>query len=399
MITPPAEPEKEVVQDVLPPEIDEPAVPIDLVQLQPWHKARKQFIRERQWIHYSRSLIKKEKGSPGLPDGVGDKPEVLYLTLPGIDYLDVRLMAEVCADMDCCLTSTGFLSGGEKNPYVARAKVREEALIEGGYITEKSHTFDKPLQEISQEGRVYRQLKRMGPFHIVNIDACGSIARPAEQGALRLIETIHRIVEFQIAYKSGAWLLFLTVDVRKDTVAGDTLKGLQKAIIDNAYENDAFRIEALKIFGRSDGNIEEVVSEVSRGSGEQFLKFFSLSLAKWLLHLVRKTNWNLLTHDAYFYSTYTDQERNVPSMPCLAFEFIPPPKGIIDSTGASRALPVKNENIGDTSVRAADKIAEMVNLDEKMYSCPALRSELSNRTKILLEEAGYATAVLDKMES
>src|ERR1700692_2937084 len=102
-----------IANDVLPSEVVEPAVPIPLSSLQPWHRPRKQFIRETQWVRYSRRLIERLKGTPALRTEVGERPEVRCLTLPGIDYLDVRLLADMCRDLGCILTSSGFLAAAE----------------------------------------------------------------------------------------------------------------------------------------------------------------------------------------------------------------------------------------------------------------------------------------------
>ena len=166
------ETDRQIAADILPAQIDDPAVPIELNVLHPWHRPRKQLVRERQWLYFSRHLIQGEKGQPGLPCPPNGDPEVRYLTLPGIDYLDVRQLADVCRELGCRLTSTGFQSGGEKNPYVARAKVREKSLIDAGHISINSHTFPRRFEDITHaDSQAYRDLKRKGPFHIVNIDA------------------------------------------------------------------------------------------------------------------------------------------------------------------------------------------------------------------------------------
>ena len=56
-----------LADDVLPPEIEELAVPADLDRIFPWHRPRKQLIREEQWMRYSRHLIEREKGRAWLP--------------------------------------------------------------------------------------------------------------------------------------------------------------------------------------------------------------------------------------------------------------------------------------------------------------------------------------------
>ena len=386
-----------IADEILPVEIDEPAVPVELDTLQPWHRPRKQFIREHQWIYFARRLISSEKGSAGLPDPAEGLPEVRYLSLPGIDYLDVRMLAALCAEHECCLTNTGFLAGSERHRQVARAVDREESLIRAGHITRNSQTYNRRLEEIADRGQAYRELERRGPFHIVNIDVCGSIAAPTAQHSRRLIDAIYRIVEFQIADKTHGWLLFVTADVRHDSLATHTLSGLCKAIRQNAKEDPEFRREVLSLFDQNDADIATVVNDASGSTGDKFLKLFSLGFAKWLLHLAYQKNWDVKTHNTYCYSTQV-QGKEAPTMACLAFEFLAPPPGLPDRLQVTRAEPAGGRQTENTSIRAAKKVSEMDNLDRRMQLCNDLRTELMVRTKELLFEAGYTESALTKLE-
>lgn len=382
---------------VLPPDVLDLAVPVELDELQPWHRPRKQFVREQQWVYFARRLIQRERDSPGLvvpPQGL---PDVRYMTLPGTDYLDVRLLADVCSDLDCSLTSTGFLSGGEGNPHIARAKVREASLVRTGLITDASHTFRERVEEITPlTGPVYQLLGRRGPFHIINLDACGSMAGPNAEHSRRLIEAIHRILEFQFNNKRGRWLLFLTSDARPDSIEATTLCRLCDAVIDNARDDAEFQQRLVQLFGRQDAPVDTIVRRARESSGHTFLTIFALSLAKWFVHFADSKNWDTKTHTAYCYST-THSDSDPPTLVSLAFEFSPRQVGLKDRFRVSRAEPAEARRLQNTSVRAIDKISDMTNLDDRMRACHALRERLRARTKDLLTEAGYSAAALSAL--
>ena len=278
----PDEPGRPIADEVLPAQIDELAVPAKLDELLPWHHPRKQLVREEQWMYLSRRLIEGERGRLGFPGSPDTNPEVRFLTLPGIDYLDVRQLADVCRDLDCSLTSTGFQSGGERNADVARAQLREKALIDAGHITSRSHTFPRRFEDIaSTNSQAYRELKARGPFHIVNIDACGSIAAPQANHPNRLIDAVYRIVELQLELMTGRWLLFVTADVRPDSVAGETIDRLCDPIFENANTNEEFRNRAVPLLAPGEVDIRAAVRTASARPGTTFLRLFSLGLAKW----------------------------------------------------------------------------------------------------------------------
>ena len=391
------ETDQQIVDGVLPPPVDAPAVPVRLNTLFPWHRPRKQLVREEQWIYFSRRLITQERGRPTLPEVADGDPEVRYLTLPGIDYLDVRLLASLCRKLNCCLTSTGFQSGGEDNAYVARAQLREKSLIDAGHITSHSHTFARRFEDIiHRRGQAYRDLRRRGPFHIVNIDACGSIAPPGADHANRLIDALYRILELQFELMTGRWLLFVTADVRPDSIAQQTLDRLCNAIFANADANEDFRTRATPFLNPEEVDIRAAVKTASARVGTTFLQLFSLGLAKWLLDLAKGKRWDMKTHHPYCYSTMPTHD-DTPSMACLAFEFVPPPAGLQDRFRIARAKPAPDPHPEDTSIRAADKIRDMANADSRITADEPLRTRMTENLRRWLEEAGYEAAALEAL--
>lgn len=389
--------DQDIVESALPAQIDELAVPADLDRLLPWHKPRKQLVRERQWIQLSRRLIKGERNKPGLlAPGRADR-EVRYLTLPGMDFLDVRQLADVCRELGCALTSTGFESGGEGNRYVARAQMREKSLMDAGHITRHSHTFPRRFEDIVYtSGDAYLDLKRRAPFHIVNIDACGSIAKPEAEHAARLIEALHRIVELQLELISGRWLLFVTTHAQAGAISQQTLGRLWNAIIENANDDEDFRERAENLLTVGARSIREAVQVAATRDGIPFLQVFSLGLAKWFLHMVRGKGWDMQTHVPYCYSTMPDGV-NTPSMVCLAFEFLPPPAALEDPFGVGLPKPVVVAAREDASARAVNKIGEMADADVKIRSDPEIRARVTQNLCRGLEEIGYPRSVLAKL--
>ena len=389
------EDDSQIAKDVLPVPTEEPAVPVELNKLKPWHLPRKQFIRERQWLYFAKRLIKNEKGSPGLPDQ--GEPEVRYLTLPGIDYLDARIIGHACNEFQCKLTTTGFLV--DNDPNIARAKMREQALIDSGYISDKSFTQPSLFQDLADKNsQAYRDIYQKGPFHIVNVDACGSIAPPAAQ-TRRLIEAIHQLVTFQLAYKPGRWLFFLTTDARPDSVAGETVTSLWSTVKRNAKSDEEFRRKVLSLFGLPKDAAISDLHQLFSNPGEQFLRLFSLGFGKWLLHLAKGYSYRMQAHSAYCYSTTVEGDET-PTMACLAFEFIGKEPNQPDPFGVARPDPQRVHAIDQgpsDSVRVAKKMGEMANLDLRMEADDHLRIEMTEATKSLLEEAGYPPEVLQQL--
>src|SRR5712671_1554546 len=68
----------------------------------PWHRPRKQFVRNDQWCHYIQELLKELNMDSGT---------LTYFGLPGVDLLDVRYFgAVVCEPRSLKLRFLGFNS-------------------------------------------------------------------------------------------------------------------------------------------------------------------------------------------------------------------------------------------------------------------------------------------------
>ena len=192
---------------------------------------------------------------------------------------------------------------------------------------------------------------------------------------------------------TGRWLLFVTADARPDSIAGETLTRLCNSIFSNADANEDFRRRAILLFDSKGIDIRLATARASKNIGEEFLRLFSLGFAKWLIALAGQMHWDMKTHPPFCYSTMP-QGSKIPSMACLAFEFLPPPRGLPDPFGVARAQPAPVVEREDTSVRAANMIGCMNNADSQMESNEALRTRMIENLRNLLKEAGYDPAVL-----
>lgn len=375
---------------VLPTEIVEAAVPIALDTLQPWHQPRKQFIRERQWRLYSEHLIDRLEGRPSLNAG-----KLKYLTLPGIDQFDVEILGELCVEKGLSLEAIGFLAEAEKEPIRARAQVRSESLIKRGLTSDTSVLFPYRLEEVSAtNGQAYREIRSRAPFHIINVDACGSIALPRAQHSARIIDALHRLIEIQLEAMRDPWMLFLTTDARSANLSADVIQALKAAIRQNSEGSDAFRDGAISCFGRAGQTLDQAFAHADAAPGS-FVSMFSLGLAKWLLHNADLHNWDVKSKAFYCYSTRLAEEDGV-SMPCLAFEFALRPVQLEDPFGAVRPNvrpepPVRP----DYSLMALRRASEIVDLDARLNADAALKSELATTQMQLLQDAGYHAAVVE----
>lgn len=396
----------EFAEESLPAPVSTDAVPIRLNSLFPWHRPRKQKVRQDQWVGLTTMLIRKLKEQNvlvpqriTLPDGTPFQqlPEVRYLTLPGLDYLDVRLIGEICGGNNCALESVGFLSDAEDPAMLARARVRETSLIQAGYLKDTSITLPRDFESICNiESGTLRELKRRAPFHIVNIDACGSIALASAMHSRRLIDAIYRLVELQLSKANHRWLLFVTADARNGDLDPATFEALCDAVRENARSSADFEAGAIALLHPGAGELDRAIAAAKAADGRPFLNVFSLGFAKWLLHLAQTKQWSVKLKRSHCYSTRPADDPS-PSMISLAFEFVPPLVGLVDTFGVSRQMPSPSGSGMDPSMQILAGAGQMDDLDALLEADAALSASLNASTHSLLAEAGYEETALSPL--
>jgi len=396
----------EFAEESLPAPVSTDAVPIRLNSLFPWHRPRKQKIRQDQWVGLAARLIQKLKDQNvlapqpiTLADGtsITRPPEVRYLTLPGLDYLDVRLIGEMCNSSDCSLETVGFLSDAEDAGTMARARVRETSLIQAGYIKDTSITLPRDFESIcSTDSGTLRELKRRAPFHVVNIDACGSIAPANATHSRRLIDAIHRLVELQLSKATHRWLLFVTVDARDGDLDSATFEKLCDAVRENAKASAEFETGTIAFLHPGATDLESAIAAAKSGDGRPFLNIFSLGFAKWLLHMAGAKQWSVRLKRSHCYSTRSATDP-APSMVSLALEFLPPPVGLADPFGVSRQKPSPGGATEDPSMQILASAALIDDLDVLLDADAELSTNLNASTHLLLAEAGYEADALSPL--
>lgn len=384
----------DIGQSVLAVDVEEVAVPIPLNELQPWHRPRKQYVREHQWKACTSHLIQRLRSSnaQSISDG-----KLKYLTLPGIDHFDVEVVGDVARANQLGLEVTGFLSEAEREPVRARSKVREDSLIKKGVMQDTSITFDYNFEQIaSRNGQAYREIRNRAPFHIVNIDACGSIAPPTAQQPSRIINGLFSLVELQFQRMADPWCLFLTTDALLENVSADVVEAMSEAIRENAAASENFRVGAVNVLSEDEGDFESALSNADT-IPRRFLNKFSLGFSKWLLHNANAHGWNLKAKAFFCYST-TPAEDDRASMPCLAFEFRKQPVIMDDLFNAVQNPPAHDNNEADYSMIALQRVREMIDLDEYLLANGDVMQEFAIKQRQLLVGAGYSQEALDAFD-
>lgn len=368
----------------LPEEVEELVTPKKL-EFAPWHKPRKQYVRKFQWVHHARGIIDQLRQGGHLNHGAPLK----YLTLPGPDLLDVRLLADVCSDEDIPLQYTGFCHASESDAERLRRNIHQFSIEHDERIVKGSEVHPARIEDVvNPRSDAETLMHRNGPYDIINLDACSPIANDNHDRTDRLIDAVRKIVQFQLNKSRQPWMLYLTTPFQIDSVSEQSLEALHNQIIENAKNDIDFANELAENFNNGE-NIDEYLDRTTELNGVEFVTSATLGLSKWFVHLADQANYAVKKMEGFCYSLFAEEPFE-PNMVSVCYLFLPNEIPILDGTGltpngegAGGAAPISDH------LRALRRSLGLINLDDLLRSEAETKMLMINETKELLRNAGY----------
>lgn len=364
--------------------VEELGVPKKL-EFAPWHKPRKQYVRKFQWVHHARGIIAQLRQAGKLDHGAPLK----YLTLPGPDLLDVRLLADVCSDEEIPLQYTGFCHTSESDAERLRRNIHQFSIEHEERITRGSEVHTARIEDVAvRRSEAETLMQRNGPFDIINLDACSPIANDNHERTDRLIDAVRKIVQFQLNKSRQPWMLYLTTPFQTDSVSNQSLEALHAQITENAQNDEDFAAE-LSVYFRDGESIGEYLVRTAQLNGNDFVASVTLGLSKWFVHLATQANYSVKKLEGYCYSLFAEEPFE-PNMISVCYLFLPDEIPILDGTGLT---PNDEGEVGVAPIsdhlRALRRSLNLTNLDDLMLAESDTRTSMINETKDLLRSAGY----------
>ena len=370
-----------MASNALPPDVSHAAVPSKRVFL-PWHKPRKQFIREHQWGKAAEQLINNMNSDV-----------VNYFTLPGRDFLDVITLGKTCEKLGKKLKFLGFDNSSEAADRFAQAIEFFDVNGRTLPICESSNPLNYKIEDIAiPNSKPQREFVVKGPYHIVNLDTCSSFANKEYfRDNCRTVDALKVILEKQFTKCGHDWLLFLTTNVSHQNFTQETFTQLMAATIENAKNSKEFAARAKEALRLSpDTVLQNTVSKLPNVESENFVRQCTLGISKWILHLLQGTQndqWEIEVVDAYFYST-----GHVPDMLSIAFKFKRLEQTVHDKSDLTFNHDLdSSEDLPSSDVRLACRLSHMKNLDTKLQENPNCFEKMFLKSAELLASLNYQT--------
>jgi hypothetical protein len=359
---------------------------------------RQLLLEETEW-----SLEDQPTGDQTLqvPESVLLQRALNCLVIPGEDLLDIRALHRDIQPLNCAIRYLGFNESQGSDQTGTRVHVANNAVTSLDRVVRDSRVVRDRFEAVARrDSQAYRYLREYGPYHVVNLDLCGSIFPNTANDVQEYYDALLQLCAYQFEHQTAEWLLFVTTMVEPAVVDAERLKKLCGPTCENysKYPEFADRVVKLvpsEVFSNAEGAV--VLSGLNE---RQIVDLFGVALGKWLLALCRtaKPQWTVAMRRSYRYSI-NEEKRAV--MLSLAFELRPNVAPPFDKAGMATvtAQPKRFPDERECAVKLAESVANIKVVEDELSADPNLRHALQEAQACLLESAGYDRAAYLKWVS
>lgn len=347
----------------------------------PWHRPRKQWIRRYQWHDGLLEMVRDTH----FPD---DSRIVRYLSLPGEDLLDVRVLREACEQAGTDLRFTGLNSVRRNSADDIQLNIAESEVRGLPRIHSSSTILRERFESIANAGSLaHDAVRRSGPFHAVNIDLCDHIAlRAAGERQPTVLDALAEVIQLQLRHARHPWLLFITTRVSPDQIDARNLGALIRAVRDNVNGSAEFGERTAALLETGAERLQAALGDPTNLDPQRFMNLFTLGFGKWLLRFLGEGCSVQMLHSC-FYSVQPGR----PDMLSLGFrcEVVQPPA--IDRyrlVGGAEPGGAADVEI-DYAMQLLEATGDMFDLDARLQLDTQLAESVMLESADLLRSAHY----------
>ncbi|HEP0315070.1 TPA: hypothetical protein QIS87_001755 [Enterobacter bugandensis] len=195
------------------------AAPLLSSDFKPWHKPRKQFIRDVQWLNQFKMLFRERKYK--------EIDRVNYFGLPGGDLLDINYIYQGLVESnnlkDKLLGFYGFINS-DKDYQKAQGEMTKLLDMEHVYNDSKIDSFSfEDLSKLNSDA--WGRLSNFGVYHFVNLDFCHNVITE------KTLPSLYYLIDYQLKRVIGLpWLLCITTRLNKESTTGKLIEKFNDVI-------------------------------------------------------------------------------------------------------------------------------------------------------------------------
>lgn len=349
----------------------------------PWHKPRKQWVRQEQWWKNLKLLVEKHT-SMNLPER-----KIRYFGLPGPELLDADFFSKEMEGNaqydDLKIVIHGLVNSVDMK---IKAESRLNQLVDRPNIDKTSEVEHFDFESICNiNALAWQKIRKFAPYHLVNLDFCGKVLQEKTLGA------VYQLLNYQFQKLSEVpWLFCLTTKI---DISGNDLELLDRLddyLHNKLMDEDINDSELDKYFKAVH---ESIIKKIKISNHINDFKLFSeMYVIGFLFWIIINALKNKVSFKLKSAAKYSVSQAGHPDMFSFVFEFT---KKIDIAQDASGLVPISvtsqiRENALTRKKSAIRRLSEAKDVDKFLSSnIDALRTFV-DQTKTLLLRCGFDVA-------
>lgn len=348
-----------------------------------WHRPRKQYVREAQWTNAVRQVM----------DDRDPDDKLKYIGLPGIDLLDLRqILRTVCEPSGRKLQYIGFdIAAGAASPDGTELNISQSELDARSSVHSPSGVRPDDLRYVGKRTtNAWRAVRRFGHVDVVNFDLTTTLFDLSPDEPISYLGALKEVLALQSG-NPKPWVLLLTTKVDRqdmtDAGVGPLLRQFRDTLADCPELSDAIVEAELSL---PDGLTIDAWDDDS-------LRVTSLTgTLQWIHGLLNEgaISARVRLTSCFVYTSF--QKGGIVDIASMVVRFDPQPVDLVDTV-----FPVSEPDQPDVQaterpcVRFTNqyrRIADGINIDDRLRADADLRVRMTGLTADLLEEARYSRA-------
>ena len=350
-------------------------------EFKPWHRPHKQYIRGKQW---ATDVVRLVRGLD-IEDGT-----IRYLSLPGEDLLDVRYMGKWLSEK-CGLKLYFYGYDNRADGKDVEFNALEFSVKESEYIDRKSRVVNDDIRSLGQmKAKARQDLLNLTPFHVVNLDLCGSVAcSPEANTGVSYLDAIEAMLQLQ---SRANWKSLLFVTSRIDPQSSDSdLLATLLGIVDTACT----RYRLFNQGFRDQWGVDPIDEIVDTGRYATAEERFLLGFIEWLIAVAFVRGVKPTLKSVKTYNTSHCSKREADDMASISFGLEPilpvrsNPFGTQHPALSKAAEIEKNQQVDAKSEHVPEKVKCCERVDETLSGNAEELQRCLEETQALLSQCGY----------
>ncbi|OED95425.1 PP_RS20740 family protein [Vibrio cyclitrophicus] len=320
----------------------------------PWHKPRKQFIRDKQWLEQFKRLLGNSKYR-----GIDT---VNYFGLPGGDLLDINYLYEGMLNSSRSgskrLGFHGFINSSTDfdKAQGELSKILDNDRIERRSVVERFRFED--LQKTNSDAWV--RVRNFGDYHFINLDFCNNVM------SYETLISIYNLLQHQMKKVIGIpWLFCLTTRLNRDSTT-DAIVSRFRGIITESLGTPQLNEKIEECFSEVHNYFSDRQTECDIGGVEDdslMNQILQICLVLWILKEATGRNFKVALKSSMKYSV--DLFSRETDMHSFVFSFEKEEEFTSDLLGLSEGneSAVNEVDFDTIATPALDKLSSSADVD------------------------------------